>query len=88
MASYKIKYILRGHSAAINKIIQLENDDLASASSNKTIKVWTFWLNVNDWTCKYTLSGHTSSVYALVQMRNGYLASGSGDKTIKVWSLT
>jgi WD40 repeat protein len=60
----------------------LQNGDLASGSSDYTIKIW----NPIDGTLKRTLNGHTNVVYALTVLQNGDLASGSWDKTIKIWS--
>ena len=55
---------LSGQTGYVNSIVQLPNGDLASASSNKAIKVW----NPRDGSLKYTLhptQGHTLDVTSL-----------------------
>ena len=56
----------------------------ASASDDKTIKLWT----LSDGRCVNTLKGHTSYVTALEVVANGVLASASSDETIRLWSLS
>ena len=54
---------------------------LASASEDKTVKVW----DVATGQCERTLHGHTDYVRALVGCAGGQLASASEDKTVKIW---
>jgi WD40 repeat protein len=53
----------------------LKNGDLASASADKTIKLW----DTNEGTVKKTLIEHKDEVWALVELNNGDLVSGSSD---------
>ena len=58
---------------------------LASASGDKTIKLW----NVTTGKLISTLSGHQNSVISLAFSPDGKtLASASWDKTIKLWNIT
>jgi WD40 repeat protein len=60
----------------------LDGTKIASASDDKTIKVW----NAQMGQCVSTLSGHSDSVNAVSWRPDGtVLASGSVDKTIKLW---
>ena len=54
---------------------------LASASSDKTVKIW----NRETGVCVLTLRGHANFVMSLEVLSLGRLASGSIDDTIKIW---
>jgi ribosome assembly protein 4 len=56
---------------------------LASASKDKTVKVW----NVRTGRVDFSLCGHTDSVEALRWGGVGLLYSASRDRTIKVWGV-
>ena len=58
-------------------------DYLASASKDKTVRVW----NVRTKTCAFVLSGHSDSVEALRWGGVGLIYSGSRDRTVIVWSV-
>ena len=58
---------------------------LASASWDKTIKLW----DLSNCNCVTTLAGHSDCVWGLTSYKidgNLYFASASDDKTIKIWS--
>lgn len=55
---------------------------LASASGDKTIRVW----SLTDWTCVKVLEGHTGSVKSLAWVRGGlHVVSGGDDGLLKCW---
>jgi WD40 repeat protein len=81
---------LKGHTAAV-RAISFSNDgeEIASASDDKTVKIWN-----RDGTLTHTLIGHTGSVRAVnfspvrgaSPGENGLtLASASEDNTIRIW---
>ncbi|KKQ33044.1 MAG: WD-40 repeat protein [candidate division TM6 bacterium GW2011_GWF2_37_49] len=71
---------LFGHTDCVNAVVQIDEKRLASASDDKTIKIWQIDCNEN----KATLSGHDDGVYALIIV-DGKIISGSRDKTVKIW---
>ena len=62
----------------------LGNNQLASGSADKTIKIW----DVTSGKCVRTLEGHKHAVVSLQVLGNNQLASGSGDCDIKIWDVT
>jgi WD40 repeat protein len=72
-----------GHSSSLKGLASLKTGDLASGSSDGSIKIW----NKNDGTLKRTPVGHNSYVFVLTTLLNDDLASGSNDKTIKIWNV-
>ena len=55
---------------------------LASASSDKTVRLW----DLVTGTHKQTLTGHTGPVYSVAFSPDGkILASASGDRTVRLW---
>jgi WD40 repeat protein len=78
--SFLSKANYTGHSSLVNDIVELPNGDLASASDDRTIKIW----DRNTGEMKKTLRHHFNSVLALAVLKNGLLASGSADTTIVI----
>lgn len=75
--------ILRGHNGKINSIIMIGENEIASASSDGTIKVW----NIENKEILLTLKGHSAPVMYLIKLENNIIASGSDDGVIKLWNL-
>jgi len=78
--------ICKGHTNRVNDVIEHQRGlTFASASSDKTIKIW----DLKSGVCVMTLHGHTRAVKKLLKPsdESGYnaLLSGSHDKTIKRW---
>jgi len=74
--------VITGHTDFVLNIVKLNDNQIASASADKTIIVWDL---LND-TLK-PLIGHRSSVRCVIKLNENQLASGSADRTIKIWSL-
>ncbi|MEH2202544.1 MAG: AAA-like domain-containing protein [Nostoc sp.] len=76
---------LKNHSDSVNSVVfSSDGKTLASASDDKTIKLW----NLDTHKEITTLRGHSYSVNSIVFSPDGKtLASASGDKTIKLWNL-
>ena len=83
--SFTIDRTLTGHTDAILDLTVLNNGFLASASKDKSIKIWDN--NLNNIVNVTTLtSGHKKPVLALKVLRNNDLISTSEDRTAKIWS--
>src|SRR5262249_27356526 len=77
--------ILPGHEFEVTCVAFGPNGkELASASYDKTIKIW----NPATGKCLKTLSGHKYSVFSLAFHPDGKsIASGGMDKMIRIWDL-
>ncbi|MEH1940985.1 MAG: NB-ARC domain-containing protein [Nostoc sp.] len=77
--------VLHGHSNRIFSVAFSSNGQfLASASADRTIKLW----NPHTGQCLKTLHGHGSWVWAVAfSPDSNFLASGSYDHTIKIWDV-
>ncbi|MBD2361325.1 ribosome assembly protein 4 [Anabaena minutissima FACHB-250] len=77
---------LEGHSNLVNSVAyHPDGKQLASASADKTIKIW----DISTGKTLQTLSGHSNWVNSIAYSPDGQqLASASWDKTIKIWDIS
>ncbi|MBD2013768.1 AAA-like domain-containing protein [Microcoleus sp. FACHB-53] len=82
--SYTLWHTLEGHSKDVADVaIAPDGQTIASASKDKTIKLWS-----TDGKLLKTLTGHTDEVASVAFSFDGQtIASASHDKTIKLWSV-
>ncbi|EDO29226.1 predicted protein, partial [Nematostella vectensis] len=80
--------VLEGHSDVIEDISFSPNNNatIASASRDRTIRLWKNWLYPETTECS-TLLGHEARVTCCVYspLNDGRLLSASADRTIRVW---
>lgn len=76
---YSLLMTLDGHNAAVNAI-QIHHDQIASASGDRTVKIW----DVHSGRCIQTLQGHTKGI-ACVQFDGRRVVSGSSDNTVRIY---
>jgi WD40 repeat protein len=81
--NYTLWQILKGHTNNISQVaIAPNNQIIASASKDKTIKLWS-----TDGKLLRTLTGHTDEVDSVAFSPDSQIiASGSKDQTIKLWN--
>ncbi|KAF3187885.1 hypothetical protein TWF225_004100 [Orbilia oligospora] len=72
-------HTLVGHNAAVNAI-QLNGEEVVSASGDRMIKLW----GLKSGNCEKTYVGHHKGI-ACIQYDGVKIVSGSSDKTIRVW---
>jgi WD40 repeat protein len=74
---------LEGHSGGVNSVVfSTDSSRLASASHDKTVKIW----DASSSKCVRTLEGHSDWVSSVVfSADSSRLASASDDKTVKIW---
>ena len=68
-----------GHTDWEHALVALPDGKLASASSDRTVRVW------GKGKCLFTLKGHTGSVTALAVLPDGKLVTGTDDRMVRVW---
>jgi len=81
---------LRGHESDVNCIIQLDDDRIASASKDRTIRIWKIDNNVEENGKKFyiineVLTDYSHGMYCLIQLKNGRLISSSSDNSLILW---
>ncbi|KAI0515087.1 WD40-repeat-containing domain protein [Xylaria bambusicola] len=76
---------LEGHEDRVHLVVIAPDGCwLASASFDKTVKIWSVAMGI----CIQTLEGHSNRVISLAKSPNGrWLISGSEDRTIKIWDV-
>lgn len=73
---------LNGHLGPVQSIYYTTSGDLATGSTDKTVKVW----DLATGTAKKTLN-QEAPVTAITQTREGRLITGDSGKNFKIWSL-
>ncbi|OOF98111.1 hypothetical protein ASPCADRAFT_142019 [Aspergillus carbonarius ITEM 5010] len=79
LSPYSLLMILEGHTAAVNAI-QINEDEIVSASGDRLIKVW----NLRNGACRKTVIGHEKGI-ACVQFDSKRIISGSNDDTVRIF---
>ena len=74
---------LEGHSSSVTSVaFSHDSARLASASHDRTVKIW----DASSGECLQTLKGHSDSVRSVAFSHDSArLASASGDRTVKIW---
>lgn len=101
-STHRAQYTRKAHDKDINAISINHNNTLfASASQDRTVKIW----SVEEGEVQGVLRGHRRGVWSVkfapketppisgdstgpASTRNGVVLTGSGDKTVKIWSLS
>jgi len=83
---WQLKHTFEGHTHYVMQLVinPKDNNTFASASLDKTIKVWQFGSS----TPNFTLEGHEKGVNCVDYYHGGdkpYLISGADDKLVKIW---
>lgn len=75
---------LNGHTDWVKCLVQISDNQVASCSYDKTIKVW----NLTQEKCTRTLKGHRDWIRKIIYLDKNIIASCSDDTTIKVWNVS
>lgn len=78
--TFKTEIIIREHDKAINCLLKLESNILASCSEDSTIKI--FKIKQNKYETLQTLNHHSNYVNQIKELKNKKLVSSSDDNSI------
>eukprot|EP00053_Salpingoeca_punica_P012422 m.111191 g.111191 ORF g.111191 m.111191 type:complete len:563 (+) comp15945_c0_seq1:142-1830(+) len=84
---------LTGHAHYVMALASAPRDPesttwtVASASLDRTVKIWDIEPHASTWACRATLVGHTHGVNTVTFMSPDLLASGADDRSILLWNL-
>lgn len=76
-----LKKRLVGHKKTVHQINKLPDGNLASCSSDGTVKIWDPKNGI-----LLRNFAHSSPVYSINLLKNGYLVAGLLDNTIEIWN--
>ncbi|KAK8213667.1 F-box/WD repeat-containing protein 7 [Phyllosticta capitalensis] len=79
LPAFSLLMVLEGHTAAVNAI-QTYDDQIVSASGDRTVKVWA----IRNGTCLKTIPGHSKGI-ACVQFDGRRIVTGSSDETVRIF---
>lgn len=82
--TFKPDIIVKENKGVISYILQLSSDDLASSSSDKTIKI--FSISENNYQLIQTLKDNKDSVNTIIELKNKQFISCSIDKSINIYN--
>jgi len=82
--SQTLKHRTSGITDWVNGIIQLQDNSLASYSSDSTIKIWK--IVDGQYVLDQTFDGRRIGIHKLIQLKNGELVSSSLDDISKIWT--
>lgn len=82
--TFETMNIIRQHKDVVMSIILLKDGRIASASIDKTIKIYEKYT----YQCIMSMQGHKRGIECIIQVNNGQIVSCSNDKTIRVWSIS
>lgn len=83
LRTYKLLYVLSGHTWHITSLVVHPDGLLASASYDKTIKIW----DISKRLCVRTLRGHHDYISKLAVLNNGFIVSCSCDGDVRMWDV-
>ena len=85
-ANYDLDFQIREHSGRVFYLFTHSNGNLISCSYDKTIKIFSFLEDDNNYKCIQTISNHKSAVFKVIEIPEEKILSISADKTIKIFN--
>ena len=83
--SKSLDYSINAHKSAIWAMVKLSNDNIATGSSDKLIKIFDIVNQSSEPIIKFR--GHKGTIFCIGEIEKNKIISGSEDKTIKLWDL-
>jgi WD40 repeat protein len=79
---FHLRQTISGHNEAIQCLVVLPNGNIASGSTDTTIKIWCV---KDNYKCLKVLTDHEDSIWSMIAFHDNNIASGSRDHTIRIW---
>ena len=86
---FSLVYTFRPHTNKINRIKQqpFVGGYIATASDDRSVKIWNATNTLNNWQLIRSYTGHSSFVLAIEFINADLIATGAADSLIRVWSM-
>jgi WD40 repeat protein len=84
--NYDLDFQIKEHSGRVFYLFTHSNGNLISCSYDKTIKVFSFLDDDNNYKCIQTISNHRSAVFKVIEIHEEKILSISADKTIIIFN--
>jgi len=75
---------LTGHEGDVNSICDVSKNEIASGSSDHTIRIWKLF-EKKGFECVKVMQGHSAPIWKVIRINDNAVGSCSHDKTIKLW---
>lgn len=78
---------MTGHEGDVNTLSDVNKNDIASGSSDHTVRIWRLF-EKKGFECIKVMQGHSAAIWKVIRINDNAISSCSHDKTVKLWRIT